>query len=55
MSRGVHNSAHSYHGRRIGRGARLTSKLGHAVTLRRLERLLREAHRLVVQAREGQP
>lgn len=49
----AHNSAHRYAGTRIGRGARLASKLGRALDLRRLERLLREAHQLVVKAREG--
>lgn len=48
----AHNSAHPYRGTRIGRGARLASKLGHCINLRRLERLLRDAQRLVARARE---
>lgn len=54
MSRGAKNSSHVYRGRRIGRGARLASKLGYAVTLQRLEQLLQQASRLVARAREGQ-
>ena len=51
MSRGVHNSAHRYAGRRIGRAARLSSKLGRAITLEKLDRLLAQAQRLVAEAR----
>lgn len=50
----AHNSAHPYRGTRIGRGTRLASKLGLRLDLRRLERLLRDAHQLVVRAREAQ-
>ena len=50
----AHNSAHPYRGTGIGRGARLASKLGFRLDLERLERLLRDAHRLVIRAREGQ-
>jgi hypothetical protein len=54
MSKGHHNSAHPYRGTRIGRGARLASKLGWCLDLERLERLLRDAQRIVARAREGQ-
>lgn len=49
----AHNSSHQYNGIKVGRGARLASKLGFRLDLRRLERLLRDAHQLVVQARAG--
>ncbi len=50
----AHNSSHDYRGIRVGRAARLASKLGFRLDLRRLEKLLRDAHQLVVRAREGQ-
>jgi hypothetical protein len=41
VSHGQQNSAHAYEGRRgRSRGARLTSKLGRAITLGRLDELL---------------
>ena len=51
MSKGVYNHAHVYRGRRMGRAARLSSKLGRAITLEKLERLLSRAQQLVAQAR----
>lgn len=42
MSHGQHNSAHSYRAPADRtRGTRLKSKLGRAISLRRLERLLK--------------
>lgn len=41
MSHGQHNSAHAYHGAGVGRGPRLKSKLGRAITLKRLNALLK--------------
>ena len=54
MSRGNHGGAHVYRGRRVGRAARLSSKLGHAITLEKLDRLLARAQQLVARARESQ-
>lgn len=54
VRKGVYNHAHIYRGRRVGRASRLSSKLGHAITLEKLERLLARAHQLVVRARERQ-
>lgn len=46
MSRGQHNTAHTYRGRTQSRGTRLLSKLkGERIDLQRLERLLRAAKR----------
>lgn len=45
MSQGAHNSSHAYLGNRRGRGPRLLGKLGRAVTLKRLEELLRGSPR----------
>jgi hypothetical protein len=54
MSKGAHNSAHRYQGIRVGRAARLASKLGRCLDLGRLERLLRDAQKIVARARERQ-
>jgi hypothetical protein len=41
MSHNQHGGAHPYRGTRGGRGARLKSKLGRSLSLKRLEQLLK--------------